>query len=394
MLQKATKSSDTVKTLFFCAVAGRLGGLTRGALRRISKPMKSGTAGRCAALEFDTALDAQRSVAGLPAAARIAREIDRAGFTELHIGIASGQPIDPAVVAEIHRVAPDLAVHIEDLAGAPDAVRFPVDRLIRAEDIPDFLAGNDYRFIRLDAPGATAAILRETCKANDGVVSRWINRPISRRLSAILLQMPEIRPVHATIGTAAIAAAMAVALVFGGRYGLVAGALLFQGASIFDGVDGEVARATFRTSRAGVALDSAVDAATNFAAMLGMAINLAQRGERDALGLAGWGLALLLLGWAMIAFRSFRETGSVSFDGVKHRYRGRFAGPLAARLMKLATLGTSRDFCALVYLLLVLAGVPIAGLYLFAVVTPVWMLFVIAALWPRDGTQAEAEGAA
>jgi CDP-L-myo-inositol myo-inositolphosphotransferase len=225
-------------------------------------------------------------------------------------------------------------------------------------------------------------------------VSRWINRPISRRLSALLLQVPDIKPIHATIGTAVIAAAMAVALVFGGRFGLIAGAVLFQAASIFDGVDGEIARATFRTSRAGVALDSVIDAATNFAAMLGMAINLAQRGQHDALGLATWGLALLLLGWGMIALRSFREAGAVSFDGVKHRYRGRFSGSLAACLMKLATLGTSRDFCAFVYLLLVLGGVPIAGLYLFAVVTPVWILFVIAALWPRDGTQAEAEGAA
>lgn len=356
--------------------------------------MKSGTVRRGAALEFDTARDAQRPVAGLPVVARIAHEIARAGFTELWIAISSGQPMDPPIVAEIHRLAKGVTVHAEVLVGPLEAARLPVDRLISAEDIPAYLAGEAYRFIRLDSRGATAEILRTTGKANDGVVSRWINRPISRRVSAMLLQLPDVKPIHATIGTAAIALAMALALVFGGSFGLVVGALLFQGASIFDGVDGEIARATFRTSRAGGALDSAIDAATNFAAMLGMAINLDLRGQSDALGLAVWGLALLLLGWGMIARRSLRETGSVSFDGVKHRYRGRFSGPLAARLMKLATLGTSRDFCALVYLLLVLAGVPIAGLYLFAVVTPVWMLFVIAALWPRDGTQTEAEGAA
>ena len=37
---------------------------------------------------------------------------------------------------------------------------------------------------------------------------------------------------------------------------------------------------------------------------------------------------------------------------VKHRYRGRYAGLLSRRLIALATLGTSRDFCALVYLVL------------------------------------------
>ena len=103
---------------------------------------------------------------------------------------------------------------------------------------------------------------------------------------------------------------------------------------------------------------------------------------------------MLVLGLTIIGRRSLRETGSVSFDGVKHRYRGRFSGPLTARLMALATLGTSRDFCALVYLVLVLAGVPIYGLYLFAVVTPVWILFVGAALRPsRRGDTAAPEGA-
>ena len=35
--------------------------------------------------------------------------------------------------------------------------------------------------------------------------------------------------------------------------------------------------------------------------------------------------------------------------------------------------------------LLVLVGIPIAGLYLFAVVTPVWIVFVVGALWPILG---------
>jgi CDP-L-myo-inositol myo-inositolphosphotransferase len=363
-------------------------------LRSISKPMKYGTVRARAVTGFATADQAERLVAGVPAVARIARELAQAGFTELRIEVADGSPLQSLAIAEIERVAPGLAIHLERLPDGVPAARVPSDRLIPAEAIADFLAGLPCSAIQLDAPEATAEILRQTGKAGDGLVSRWLNRPLSRQLSGLLLRSPDIRPIHATIGTALIALAMSAALLFGGRDGLVVGALLFQAASIFDGIDGEIARATFRTSRSGAALDTGIDAATNFAAMLGMALNLHLRGERDALGLAIWGLTLLLLGWGMIARRSLRDSGSISFDGVKHRYRVRSSSPLAARLMALATLGTSRDFCALVYLLLVLAGIPIAGLYLFAVVTPVWMVFVVAALWPfRDRSRTAQEGA-
>jgi CDP-L-myo-inositol myo-inositolphosphotransferase len=175
---------------------------------------------------------------------------------------------------------------------------------------------------------------------------------------------------------------MFAALVTGSRTGLVAGALLFQAASIFDGVDGEIARATFRTTRKGAALDSAIDMATNVAAMLGMAINLADRGRHDALPLVAWALAFFLFGLLLIGRRSLRQSGTVSFDGVKHEVRTWPGSALAARLMALATIGTSRDFCALVYLILVLARIPIVGLYLFAVVAPVWLLFVLRAMSP------------
>jgi CDP-L-myo-inositol myo-inositolphosphotransferase len=345
-----------------------------------------------AVVEFAAARDAQRIIAGVPALARIARELAVAGFADLWVDVASGEAIDPAAWADVRRVAGDIAIHPGPPPAGAHAAHFPGDRLIAAPAIADFLAGRPHASIRLDQPRAAAEILRGTGKPGDGVVSRTLNRPISRRVSAFLLRFPAVRPVHATIGTAAIAAAMFAALVFGGRAGLLAGALLFHAASVFDGVDGEMARATFRATRKGAALDSAVDATTNIAAMLGLAVNLHRQGEPEALALAAWGLGLFLLGLAMIGRHSLRAKGIVSFDGVKQRYRGRFSGPLASRLMRLATLGTSRDFCALVYLLFVLAGIPMAGLYLFAAVTPVWIAFVAAALW-RDGATAATEPA-
>jgi CDP-L-myo-inositol myo-inositolphosphotransferase len=338
-----------------------------------------------AAIRFVDLRQAERLVAGVPAVARILRELADAGFAEAWVELPELTSIEPAVRAEIHRVAPGMTTHVGEPPSTQGVVHFPADRLIPARAISEFMAGGPYEFVPLDEHGAAAAILRETAKPSDGIVSRWLNRPISRRLSAALLGVRGVRPIHATIGTAVIALTMFLALIGGGRAGLIAGAWLFQGASVFDGVDGEIARATFRTSRGGAALDSAVDMVTNVAAMLGLAINLALRGQPHALALVAWALSLFVSGLIMIGRRAHRETGSINFDGVKHRYNGRFSGSLASPLMRLATLCTSRDFCALLYLALVLTGIPIAGLYLFAIVTPVWMVFVVVALWPFGG---------
>ena len=63
-------------------------------------------------------------------------------------------------------------------------------------------------------------------------------------------------------------------MLAGGKAGLILGAILFQAASVIDGVDGEMARATFRATDLGATLDSAVDMATNFLFVLGLTIHL------------------------------------------------------------------------------------------------------------------------
>jgi CDP-L-myo-inositol myo-inositolphosphotransferase len=336
-----------------------------------------------AVVMFGSAHDADRRLAGVTAAGRIVRELSEAGFSTAWLAVPRGQAIGDAAREDIVRLAGPMTVRFGEPGAAADVARLPGDRLIPAAMMAAYLHGERGALegaIALDQARAEREILRTTGKASDGLVSRWLNRPISRQVSGLLLHLPGVRPIHASFGTALLAVAMFAALVTGSRSGLIAGALLFQAASIVDGVDGEIARATFRTTRKGAALDSAIDMTTNVAAMLGMAINLARRGDPDALPLVAWALAFFLPGLALIGRRSLRRTGTISFDAVKHEVRGRAGGLLARRLMALATLGTSRDFCALVYLALVVAGIPIVGLYLFAVVTPVWMVFVAKAL--------------
>mgnify|MGYP003575214086 FL=1 len=227
---------------------------------------------------------------------------------------------------------------------------------------------------------SAAQVLRATGKASDGPVSRWLNRPLSRRISALLLLVPGIRPTHATVGTAVLALAMFAALVGAGAPGLIAGALLYQAASIFDGVDGEIARATFRSSRSGAVLDSAVDVATNFGFIAGLTLNLAQRGEEMATALSAWGFVLFAAGLALIAWRAARAHGPFSLDLVKHQYRRRFPGAAAGALIRFLTIVSSRDFFALLFALLVVAGLPLAVLWLFAAAATTWILFVLGSI--------------
>lgn len=335
---------------------------------------------RTAIVTFAAGSEASRRIAGVAAAARIVRELAQAGVDTAWLIAPDG--LGPAAQRDIERLADGMEVEIAvepppALEQAADLIRLAGDRLVRAEALG---GAGDAESIRLDSAGAAAAILARTGKSSDGPVSRWLNRPLSRRLSALLLLVPGVRPIHATVGTALLAAAMFAALVAGGGIGLIAGALLFQAASIFDGVDGEIARATFRTSPSGAVIDSAVDVATNFGFVIGLTVNLALQGSETALALSAWGFVLFALGLSVIAWRAVRAHGPFSLDLVKHQYRRRFPSAAVGRLIRFLTIMASRDFFALLFALLILAGLPMAVLCLFAAAATVWILFVLGSI--------------
>ena len=168
---------------------------------------------------------------------------------------------------------------------------------------------------------------------------------------------------------------MAIALFTGGAIGLIAGALLFQFASIVDGVDGETARATFRSSARGAMLDSMTDAATNLAFIAGVAFNLWTRGDETA-GIAGLaGAALLAAGSALLALQSRRDGGDFTFDALKTRVRSR-----PSRLRQWLVWITMRDFYALAACIAILLGWSGILLFVFALVAAGWFTAVCAML--------------
>jgi CDP-L-myo-inositol myo-inositolphosphotransferase len=168
---------------------------------------------------------------------------------------------------------------------------------------------------------------------------------------------------------------MAMCLFSGEPSGLVLGALLFQLASIIDGVDGEIARATFRTSRSGSMLDSLTDAATNLAFFAGVAGNLWLTGQYWPAAAGAAGLALLFFGLLVIGLRALASNRPFSFDGVKEHF-----GVRPSNLKQWLTWLTMRDFYAAAAALFVIVGLAAQMLVIFAVIAAGWLAISLVVL--------------
>lgn len=103
--------------------------------------------------------------------------------------------------------------------------------------------------------------------ALDGLVSRYLNRPLSRPAARLVAHTP-LTPNQVTIVSTLIA--------LGAGWLLVGGANVWAGiaihlSSVVDGVDGDLARLTGRSSRFGAVLDAVLDRYADAAILGGMA---------------------------------------------------------------------------------------------------------------------------
>jgi 1L-myo-inositol 1-phosphate cytidylyltransferase / CDP-L-myo-inositol myo-inositolphosphotransferase len=306
------------------------------------------------AIQFATAAEANRRVAGVAAAARAVRARSEAGAGRIALRIGDGAPLAPATLADIERLRGRAAVAVE--AG-------PVE------------AGERLR--------SSWAVVRATGKAGDGLVSRFLNRPISQRITWLLLRLPGARPVHVTIFNAMLALVM-VTMLFapGGTLGLVLGGILFHAASVLDGVDGEMARATWRASPFGATLDSAVDLATNFLFLAGVTAHLALR-DGDAIGwIGGWAIFIMVTGLPLMALRLRADGAPLGFDILKRS--GRLRGPVDLVYWIVQTL-SSRDTYAFLFMVLIVVGLERTALFIFTGVATLWFAYLLATLYRRSG---------
>src|SRR5438552_15815913 len=115
-------------------------------------------------------------------------------------------------------------------------------------------------------------------KPQDGFVARVLNRPISRRITHLLLKFP----IHPNAWTIAIFALPLIACIFfirGNYLSVVIGAAIFQVFSILDGCDGEIARAKNLESKLGERLDYFCDFLGSLSYVLALGFGLRRSSE-------------------------------------------------------------------------------------------------------------------
>ncbi len=315
------------------------------------------TADRAAITFFASAAEADRRIAGVAAAGRIVKNLADGGHRDAWLAIGDRARLARATLDDVDRLRGVMAVRI----------------LAAAE-----LGAADLSSAAASVPSSWD-LVRRTAKPGDGLVSRWLNRPISQRITWLLLHIPGARPIHVTAFNALLALVMVPVLLLGGEPGLILGGILFHSASVLDGVDGEMARASYRASASGAALDSAIDMATNLLFLAALTAGVGLR-DRDAIGWIGaWGLTLGAVGALLIAWRVRADGGPLGFDLLKRSGRIRGVGGLVFWIVQTLS---SRDCFAFLFMVLIVAGLERTALAIFAAVTTLWFLYLLVSLTP------------
>ena len=122
---------------------------------------------------------------------------------------------------------------------------------------------------KTDRKNAESLICNKLKKNTDGPVSQILNRPISLRISKLLLKTG-ITPNQITIFSTIIGLIGASFFVSGEYFYLILGGIIIHIHSIVDGCDGEVARLKLRQSKYGGWLDSVLDRYVDAAIILGL----------------------------------------------------------------------------------------------------------------------------
>ena len=118
-------------------------------------------------------------------------------------------------------------------------------------------------WVDVDDPAAferaeLALLKRLGDKSNDGPVARHLNRPLSIRISQVLVQH-DITPNQISLISFLCSVLAAGLFALGGYFALFVGGVLAQFASIIDGCDGEVARLKYQSSDIGGWFDAVLD---------------------------------------------------------------------------------------------------------------------------------------
>jgi CDP-alcohol phosphatidyltransferase len=287
-----------------------------------------------------------------------------------------GEPFDLVLNTRLFLYRKAMRQLIEVSVLSPEVGASWEDNLRQMESLP---GSWEYIMDGNQIDGIEKRFLRGSGKSQDGFVSRYLNRPISRVVTRLLLRFPTT-PNAWTLLTFPIPIIAALVLTIGTYGSFVWGLVLFQIFSILDGCDGEIARAKFMESERGRKLDALFDVLSNILLVLGLGFGL-----RQAHLHLGWiylaegivaGILIAVNEW-YLATRKPAPAGEANADSLggalypRHRdlvhHSGllRFGEKFASLLVQL----TKRDVAVLFFLFLAAIGLPSLVLHLLLVVT-------------------------
>jgi phosphatidylglycerophosphate synthase len=206
-------------------------------------------------------------------------------------------------------------------------------------------------------------------KPQDGIISRYINRPISRSVTRVLLEFP-ITPTAWTLMILVFPVVGAWVMTRGDYWGFVAGTILYQIHSILDGCDGEIARAKNLQSARGKRIDNWCDHAGAFLMVICLGVGLFRNHAtsdswRTFYLVEGIAVAILLAANEIMLVRldSGEEAESSALDSTlypRHREMMRRSGIpfLGERVSWWLVQLTKRDVSIFAFMLLAIIGRP------------------------------------
>ncbi len=181
----------------------------------------------------------------------------------------------------------------------------------------------------LDLRRASRLLRRSLVKGSDGPVSRYLNRPLSTRLSMALAHLP-IHPDVVSLLALLVALAGAWALWTGRG---VAAAMLVTAGSVLDGVDGEIARLQVRAGPGGALLDGVLDRLADAATIAGLAWWALDGGSAPEAVVA---LAVSATTGSMLSMATKDRIAALGIPPAPERWIGFLLGGRDARLLEIA----------------------------------------------------------
>jgi phosphatidylglycerophosphate synthase len=222
-------------------------------------------------------------------------------------------------------------------------------------------------------------------KPQDGFVSRFLNRPISRHVTSFLLKFP-IHPNAWTISIFVLPLIACLFLVRGDYVSLVIGAAIFQVFSILDGCDGEIARAKNLDSKFGQRLDYLCDFTASLLYVLALGLGLHRPSEGVVCA-----VLITMNEWLLRAGKSkMSPAWSTSDESFYARHRGMIGHSglhnLGEGFVWWLFQLTKRDMALFVFLILALLGLANWILHLWTIVAGVSLvLSAIAVIRASNG---------